>query len=219
MLGRVTILAGVLSLASLVVGLSGADYDFEAFSEADTFIALGADAASPVLWGMWLSLFGSYLLVVPLALHLHRELRDDAPAVSDLASVGALLYILLGAAGAGVLAATAPHLMEQWSLADAAGRSDLLAQFDLARRIAEDGLQGVVQNVAGATWFIGMGVLLRAHHRGLGTTAIVIGVALVLNTLGILVDVEGLRMLGLTGTVLLAPMWAIGMGVSMLRTR
>jgi hypothetical protein len=33
------------------------------------------------------------------------------------------------------------------------------------------------------------------------------------------VDVEGLRMLGLTGTVLLAPMWAIGMGVSMLRTR
>jgi hypothetical protein len=219
MLGRVTILAGVLSLASLVVGLSGADYDFEAFSEADTFIALGADAASPVLWGMWLSLFGSYLLVVPLALHLHRELRDDAPAVSDLASVGALLYILLGAAGAGVLAATAPHLMEQWSLADAAGRSDLLAQFDLARRIAEDGLQGVVQNVAGATWFIGMGVLLRAHRRGLGTTAIVIGVALVLNTLGILVDVEGLRMLGLTGTVLLAPMWAIGMGVSMLRTR
>jgi hypothetical protein len=219
MLGRVTILAGVLSLASLVVGLSGADYDFEAFSEADTFIALGADAASPVLWGMWLSLFGSYLLIVPLALHLHRRLRHDDPAVSDLASVGALLYILLGAAGAGILAATAPHLMEQWSVADAAGRSDLLAQFDLARRIAEDGLQGVVQNVAGATWFIGMGVLLRAHRRWLGTTAIVIGSALVLNTLGILVDVEGLRMLGLTGTVLLAPMWAIGMGVSMLRTR
>ena len=33
----VTIAAGVLSFAGLVVGLSGADFDFEAVSEAATF--------------------------------------------------------------------------------------------------------------------------------------------------------------------------------------
>jgi hypothetical protein len=44
----VTIAAGVTSLASLIVGLSGADFDFEAVSEAATFIALGTDAVAPV---------------------------------------------------------------------------------------------------------------------------------------------------------------------------
>ena len=37
----VTIAASVTSLASLIVGLSGADFDFQAVSEAATFIAWG----------------------------------------------------------------------------------------------------------------------------------------------------------------------------------
>src|SRR5512132_3695086 len=44
----VTIAAGVMSLASLIVGLSGADFDFEAVSESATFIALGTGAVGPV---------------------------------------------------------------------------------------------------------------------------------------------------------------------------
>lgn len=217
-LGWVTAAAGVVSLASLVVGMAGADYDFEVFSEADTFIALGADAAATVQWGLWLSIFGSYLLLVPVALHLWRRFgQTDGPA-SDLAVFGAALYILLGAAGAGVLASVLPDLMTQWSAADDAGRAVLLADFDLVRRIGEDGLQGVVQNVAGATWFLGMGSLLRRDQRAAGTLALVVGVALVLNTLGILVDAEGLRLLGITGNVLLAPVWAITMGVGLTRS-
>lgn len=217
--GVVTIAAGLLSLASLVVGLAGAGYDFEAFSEADTFIALGADAARPTRWGLWLSMFGSYLLMVPIALHLLRRLRDDDAATADLATVGAAFYILLGAAAAGVLASTLPDLMQRYAEADAALQSDLLADFDLTRRIAEDGLQGVVQNVAGATWFLGIGALLRRHHRGLGWLAVVVGAALAINALAIIVDLEAVRSIGLAGTVLLAPVWAIGMGGSLLRAR
>ena len=88
----------------------------------------------------------------------------------------------------------------------------LLNDFDLARRIAEDGLQGVVQNVAGAAWFLGMGSLLRRHRPALGAAAIAVGAFLVVNAIGIMVDVEALRFIGLTGNVLLAPAWAIGMG-------
>jgi hypothetical protein len=149
----VTIAAGVTSLASLIIGLSGADFDFEAVSEAATFIALGTDAVAPVRWGLWLSMFGSYLLLVPVALLLLRWLRQDDPVVADLATVAAGFYILLGAAGASVLASTLPDLIQQYADADAALRAGLLNDFDLARRIGEDGLQGVVQNVAGAAWF------------------------------------------------------------------
>jgi hypothetical protein len=97
-------------------------------------------------------------------------------------------------------------------------RAGLLNDFDLARRIAEDGLQGVVQNVAGAAWFLGMGSLLRRHRPALGGAAIAVGAFLVVNAVGIMVDVEPLRFIGLTGNVLLAPAWAIGMGTSLLRS-
>jgi hypothetical protein len=215
----VTIAAGVTSLASLIVGLSGADFDFEAVSEAATFIALGTDAVAPVRWGLWLSMFGSYLLLVPVALFLLRWLRQDDPVVADLATVAAGFYILLGAAGASVLASTLPDLIQRYADADAAMRAGLLKDFDLARRIAEDGLQGVVQNVAGAAWFLGMGSLLRRHRPALGAAAIAVGAFLVVNAVGIMVDVEALRFIGLTGNVLLAPAWAIGMGASLLRSR
>lgn len=214
----VTIAAGVTSLASLIVGLSGADFDFEAVSEAATFIALGTDAVAPVRWGLWLSMFGSYLLLVPIALHLLRWLRQDDPVVADLSTVAAGFYILLGAAGASVLASTLPDLIQQYADADAAMRAGLLNDFDLARRIAEDGLQGVVQNVAGAAWFLGVGSLLRRHRPALGAAAIAVGAFLVVNAAGIMVDVEALRFIGLTGNVLLAPAWAIGMGTSLLRS-
>ena len=214
----VTIAAGVTSLASLIVGLSGADFDFEAVSEAATFIALGTDAVAPVRWGLWLSMFGSYLLLVPVALFLLGWLRQDDPVVADLATVAAGFYILLGAAGASVLASTLPDLIQRYADADAAMRAGLLNDFDLARRIAEDGLQGVVQNVAGAAWFLGMGSLLVRHRPALGAAAIAVGAFLVVNAVGIMVDVEALRFIGLTGNVLLAPAWAIGMGISLLRS-
>jgi hypothetical protein len=214
----VTIAAGVMSLASLVVGLSGADFDFEAVSESASFIALGTDAVAPVRWGLWLSMFGSYLLLVPVALLLLGWLRQDDPVVGDLAAVAAGFYILLGAAGASVLASTLPDLIQRYADADAAMRVGLLNDFDLARRIAEDGLQGVVQNVAGAAWFLGMGSLLVRHRPGLGAAAVAVGAFLVVNAVGIMVDVEALRFIGLTGNVLLAPAWAIGMGISLLRS-
>jgi hypothetical protein len=196
----------------------GCRFDFEAVSEAATFIALGTDAVAPVRWGLWLSMFGSYLLLVPVALLLLRWLRQDDPVVADLATVAAGFYLLLGAAGASVLASTLPDLIQRYADADAAMRAGLLNDFDLARRIAEDGLQGVVQNVAGAAWFLGMGSLLRRHRPVLGVAAIAVGAFLVVNDVGIMVDVEAWRFIGLTGNVLLAPAWAIGMGTSLLRS-
>mgnify|MGYP003501827870 CR=1 FL=1 len=50
------------------------------------------------------------------------------------------------------------------------------------------------------------------------TAAMAVGAFLVVNAVGIMVDVEALRFIGLTGNVLLAPAWAIGMGISLWRS-
>lgn len=52
----------------------------------------------------------------------------------------------------------------------------------------------------------------------LGTLAMAVGAFLVANAAGIMINVEGLRFVGLTGNVLLAPAWAIAMGTSLLRS-
>ena len=212
----VTIAAGVTSFASLIIGLSGADFDFEAVSEAATFIALGTDAVAPVRWGLWLSMFGSYLLLVPVALLLLRWLRHDDPVVADLAAVAAG-FILLGAAGAGVLASTLPDLIQQYADADAAMRAGLLSDFDLARRIAEDGLQGGPEP-CGCGLVPGDGLAAgssstRARRGGHGRRGVLGGQRR--RDHG---RCRALRFIGLTGNVLLAPAWAIGMGASLLRS-
>jgi hypothetical protein len=218
-LGAVTIGAAALSLLGLLVGLSAASYDFEAFSSSESYIALGADAAPLVAAGLWLTVFGSYLLVLPAVAQLWRRHRDENAPVADLAMAAGAAYIVLGAAGGAVLASVHPDLLRLWSAAAPEAQSELLVRFDLVRRIAEDGLQGVVQNVAGATFFLGAARLMRPSSRGAAALASVIGSALVLSTVGTLADVEMLRLVGLTGTVLLAPVWWASLGVHFLRRR
>jgi hypothetical protein len=92
--------------------------------------------------------------------------------------------------------------------------------FVTATRIAEDGLQGAVQNLAGGVWWMLVGLRLRsAGHRKLGWLTLVLGVASTVNALGSLLAAEALTLPGLTLTVLLAPVWSVAVGVTLVRDR
>ena len=82
---------------------------------------------------------------------------------------------MLGAAGSAILAAAWPFLIEQYEIAAVAMREFLVIEFQVVNAIAEEGLHGVIQNLSGAVWFLGMGYLLRAKRKGLGSFAIAIG--------------------------------------------
>ena len=125
--------------------------------------------------------------------------------------------MLLGAAGAAILAAARPYLIEQYAQATAAQQELLLLDFQLVNAIAEVGLQGVLQNLAGAIWFAGMGFLLRQKKSGLGIFAIAIGVFLLLNTVGNMFNLEALSLIGLTANILLGPVWLILTGIAVMR--
>lgn len=92
--------------------------------------------------------------------------------------------------------------------------------FVTATRIAEDGLQGAVQNIAGAVWWLSLGLWLRAlRHRGLAILTLVLGAASAVNAAGSLLAAEALTLPGLTLTVLLAPVWSVCLGLTALRGR
>jgi hypothetical protein len=217
--GVASLAAGPLALAGLVLGLQLAGYDAEAFRDPEFVLGLGADAAGTLRASFLLVMLGSYLLVVPLALWLAQRLGDGRDWRWRLTTVAGLAYLGLGAAGSCILAAVWPDLVRQ----QAAGEADpqtLVVAFRTATRIAEDGLQGAMQNLAGALWWAGLGVALRRAGRGgLGWFTLALAAGSTLNTLGALLSVEALTLVGLTLTVLLAPVWAVVLGVAALRDR
>ena len=202
-----------------MLGLVLVGFDAEAFRDPDVVLGLGVGAARTLRTSYLLTMLGSYLLLVPLAVWVWsrlREQRDRASAMTVL--VAGLAYLLLGAAGASILAAVWPALIEE-----VAGGSDpavARVAFLTATRIAEDGLQGAVQNIAGAAWWLSVGLWLRGlPHRGLAVLTLVLGAASALNALGSLFAAEALTLPGLTLTVLLAPIWSVWLGLTVLRGR
>lgn len=211
------ILSGLLAWGSLVVGLSGVGYDFEVFSDANLLIQAGAEAATLVRWSLLMNLFGNYLLLTPLALFLWYWLRSEDPLYTTLYSVAGLIYILCGALGAGILAAMWPQIMTDHAQADGAQQETLLALFKTVTGIAQDGIQGPVQNVPAAIWFLGIGRLLISKRRAFAIFSIILGVFLLLNGIGAIFEIEMLTLIGLTANVLLAPLWALWIGITLLR--
>ena len=217
--GILAIIAGILALLSLVVGLAGVSYDFEVFSDPSALIAAGADAAQNIRWSFWLNMLGNYLLLIPLALLLFHWFKATNEMFVQLYTASGLLYLILGAAGAAILATTRPFLIDAYAVATPAMQEILIIEFQVVTAVAEEGLQGVIQNLAGAVWFLGMGYFLRTKTAALGIFMMIVGVFLLLNMLGNMFDVEALSLLGLTAAILLGPLWAIGMGIYLLRSK
>ena len=216
--GIFALVAGILALLSLVVGLAGVDYDFDVFSDTSSLIAAGATAAGFIRWSYWMNMVGNYLFLIPLALVLHHNLKQNGELFSQLYTASGLLYILMGAAGSAILAAAWPYLMTEFAATSGEQQALLMADFQLVNAIAETGLHGVIQNLGGFIWFLGMGSLLRSKRNTLGIFAMVIGGFLVLNTLGNIFNVEALSLLGLMANILLGPIWSIWIGVLLMRS-
>ena len=215
--GVFSVLAGVFALVGLILGLITVDYDFEVFEDTTRLISLGADAAGAIRWSNLLNMFGNYLFLLPLVLLLFGWLRSADEGRTRFYTTCGILYLTLGAAGASILAAGWSHLIEAYAAASAEMQPILVSQIELVNAIAEQGLQGALQNIVGALWFLGMGSFLRSHRSGPGILGMVVGVALLLNAVGNLSNIEFFSLLGLAGNLLLGPVWAIWLGISLLR--
>lgn len=217
-------LAGMLALVaapsawlSLVIGLLAVDWNFETFGDPPALLALGAPAAQLIGWSYTLNAFGAYLLLIPLLIWLYHELKPQAPLFMQWYVLCGLGYLVLGAAGGAILASAWPALMTAYPTASAADQATLTLLFDNVVAIAEGGLQGVIQNVAGGVWWLGLSTLIWAQRRALAGLSGVIGAALLLNAVGNLIDSEALSTFGLIATLLLVPIWTIWMGLAALR--
>lgn len=214
--GLLAILALPMAWGGLFVGLSAVGFDFEGFSDPLAILALGPAGAAPIRWGFWLTMLGSYLLLTPAAFWLEAQIAPAGPLLARWLTFCGLGFLSLGAAGSAVLAATWPALIEA-AAAEPTRADAILVAFRTATAIAERGLQGPLQNLLGGIWWVGLGVQLLARRRALASFSLLLGVCSLLNALGGVSQVEALNFVGLVGTLILAPLWGVWVGLAALR--
>ena len=104
----ITILAVICYLSSVLLLLALMNYSFSAQAFSGAMISTGARGANLLRWGMIFDVFGSYLLLAPLALHLWSWLKPRSSNHVTLYTLCGFAYILIGSMGAIVLSAVLP---------------------------------------------------------------------------------------------------------------
>src|SRR5512132_2845848 len=126
----ITILAAISYLVSVVLLLAVMNYSFSAEAFSGAMISTGSPGDNLLRWGMIFDVFGSYLLLAPLALHLWNWLKPRSPNHVNLYTFCGLAYILIGSMGAIVLSAVLPPLIHEFAQASASQRETLQVVFN-----------------------------------------------------------------------------------------
>jgi hypothetical protein len=208
------ILSGLIAIASIVLLAAALGFDIEASSNPAVLLDAGGSSAALFRWSMILDMLGYYLLLTPLILCLWYWLKPRGPAYIHLFSLCLLAYVLIGAMGAAILAAVVPTLVQA---VDVAPRETIEVVFDATRSMVYVGLWNLLEEfIAGVGW-IGIGLFLRHERRAIGIVTIALGVAALVDSVGTMLGFTSLAELGLYVYLVLAPVWAVWLGIDLLR--
>ena len=180
-------------------------------------LSVGADGANLLRWGMILDTLGYYLPLLPVALFLWRWLGPRNPDWVLFYTSCGLGYILIGAIGAAILAAVHPPLISAYAQASVEQRPVLETVFSAIGNMVYGGMWGILDTLLVGIWFLGIGLLLRSERRLFSIFSIILGSSALLDSLGMILSVEALALLGVAIYVLLAPIWTLWIGIDLLR--
>jgi hypothetical protein len=190
-------LAILIAIVQIGVALVAFGGDFEAIVfRPEAILGRGADAALLWRWVMLADMFDSYLLLVPLALFLHRRLRDRRPWLADLGLTGALAYIFVGGAAAAILATAGSSLIEAYGAAAPADRLAIAALFGLLRDALYFGVWQTLDAITAGTWIFSVGWLLLVDRPVLGRLLVLVGISMWAFAKMTMLDIHSLAVVG-----------------------
>jgi hypothetical protein len=182
-----------------------------------SFLEVGPNGIDLLRWGLLLDLLGYYLPFLPLALFLEHWLKGKNPLWLRFFTTCGVGYILIGAVGAVTLAVVQPPLISAYAQASTEQRAILTTIFETVWNIIYGGVWNILGELLGGIWFFGVGWFLRSERRLLGIGSMIVGASAFLDSLGNMLGIEILALLGLSVYILLAPIWALWLGIDLLR--
>ena len=214
---RITILAVISYLLSIVLLLVVMNFRFSAEAFSGAMISLGPRGATLLRWAMIFDVFGSYLLLAPLALHLWAWLKPRSPNHVTLYTLCGLAYILIGSMGAIVLSAVLPPLMIDYVQASPSQREALQVVFNGFLNAVFLGLWNPLEVFLLGIWLVGLGPFIQPERRALGIITRLLGLFALIDSTGRFLDVQSIFFIGSSGLFLLVPVWMTGWAIDLMR--
>ena len=213
----ITILAVVCYLISVVLLLALMNYSFSVEAFSGGMISTGSRGANLLRWGMIFDVFGSYLLLAPLALHLWNWLKSKGSNHVTLYTLCGLAYILIGSMGAIVLSAVLPPLMKDYVQASVSQRDTLQVVFNSFLNAVFLGLWNPLEVFLLGIWLVGLGPFIQRERQGIGIVTRLLGISALIDSTGRFLDLQTMFFIGSSGLFLLVPVWLIWWGIDLLR--
>lgn len=166
-------------------------------------VGIGTARAELLRWAALTDMFGYYLLPAPMMIYMHTGLRERGPFLADLSTFAGLAYAVIGAAGAVMLAATAPGLINEYATTADSGVVDLVLLFETAANVVFRGLWQTLALIFLGVWGLGIGRLLKNESQKLGDLLRLTGLLSLLASLGritgfeLMTEAAGAPVLGL----------------------
>jgi hypothetical protein len=208
----VTVASGLLALLCLVLlGVALADSPEAIYDPVKIIDYPGINWA--LLRGSMLAdLAGYYLLLLPLIYYLRPYLQAQTPW-ADVITFCGTAYAWGGAIGAAVLSEVGSRLYADYYAAAPAERAAIRAAYQVTTYLVYDGFWNLTGSLLAGAWWLLTGYFLTGFHRATARTAMVLGTGTALSVLGKGLGLGWLAEAGLNVYLVLAPAWAVWIGV------
>lgn len=215
--GFITIASGVAALVSMAFAMISVGFDSKALADPMLMLGLPKLNVAAARWSMVFDMLGYYLLLLP-AIALFYDWMKNRTAWNRIIAFCGLAYVLIGSMGASILAAVWPHLLGGYATATPELQNTIKENFTLINGLVYGGLWNMLELIFAAAWWLGVGAMLyRQGFRGWGIVTVLTGLSCAANTCGMIFQSPALHEAGLNTYLLLAIVWAIVTGVSLLK--
>jgi len=214
--GISAILAGIMAFGVFLAMMSMPP-DFKLDNIAAIISPIGERETDLIFWSMILDMFGYYLLLAPAALLLWYWIKAKNSALAALYTISGFAYILIGAIGAVILAATLPTLFLEYSQAAGQERETIRLVTQTISNVVNGGLWNVLEVILAAVWWVGVGSMLLAERRAFAILTIIIGAATGVDGFGNIFGIKAAAEVGLYIYLLGSIVWSLWIGVIALR--
>jgi len=151
---------------------------------------------------------------LPIVLFIQHWLKTKNPIWIRFYTICGLGYILIGATGAVTLAVVQPPLINAYAQGSVEQRTFLETIFGTIWNIVYGGMWNILGELLAGVWFLGIGLLLRSERLSM-----IVGASALIDSLGNIVGMESLALVGLSVSIILAPIWMLWFGIDLLRKR
>jgi F0F1-type ATP synthase membrane subunit c/vacuolar-type H+-ATPase subunit K len=176
----------LFEVVSSTILLASTNFSVSMLSDPVSVLTTGSRGADLWRLGSLLDMFG-YLTALPLALYLRTRFRDESGI--DFFTLAGILFMVMGALAAVMLAYAAAPLIREYATNPSA-KDAIKTSFVALYRITTFGMWQTLNPVLAGIWVFGVGRMAwKRHERVLASVLIAIGLVL---TAGLAAHLSGI---------------------------